>query len=306
MTGDGYHAISPSRVLREIAEAVPEDCRQSMIIIGSLAAGYRYFASQGEMVVRTKDADCLLSPRMAALPAGTAITNRLLAAGWLFMEGPQGRTPGDAQTPEDELPAVRLQRADRAGWFLELLTVPESSAQRDLKWLRLPTEAGHMGLGSFGFLALATVDPLPTPFGLAVARPEMMALANLLEHPTIGHQTMSGGFAGRPSIKRSNKDLGRVIALARLASGEDEAALEKWPELWATALRRSFPDEWRQLAGRAGSGLRQLVQSPFDLEQAHHTCANGLLASMPPTIEAFAITARRLIADAIEPLERFR
>ncbi len=55
--------ISPAKVLREIADAVPEACRDRIIIIGSLAVGYHYFGTQAEMVVRTKDADCLLSPR---------------------------------------------------------------------------------------------------------------------------------------------------------------------------------------------------------------------------------------------------
>ena len=115
---------------------------------------------------------------------------------------------------------------------------------------------------------------------------------------------MSGGFGGRPGVKRSTKDLGRVIAIARLAAGENEAALEAWPDLWKAALLDRFPDEWWGLAKRAGQGLRQLLARPADLDEAYFTCANGLLASSPPSTLAFAVAARRLLIDAVEPLER--
>ena len=38
----------------------------------------------------------------------------------------------------------------------------------------------------------STYRPLPTPFGISIARPELMALANLLEHPEIRPELMSG------------------------------------------------------------------------------------------------------------------
>ena len=60
------------------------------------------------------------------------------------------------------------------------------------------------------------------------AQPKMMALANLLEHPRILPDVMSGLIADR-SIKRSNKDLGRSIAIARL-SGPD--AVAEWHADW--------------------------------------------------------------------------
>jgi hypothetical protein len=303
MDVDGYGPVSPARVLQEIAAAVPHDCRKNMIIIGSLAVGYRFFAARGKMVVRTKDADCLLAPRVAALPAGAAITEQLFAAGWRLRESAEWREPGDARTPHDRLPAVRLQPPHGSGWFLELLTVPASPAERGPQWLRLETSVGHFGIGSFGFLALTSIDPIMTEFGIAIARPEMMALANLLEHPVIGPQTMSSGFAGRPGVKRSNKDLGRVVAIARLAAGEDEAVLGTWSALWKSALQDRFPESRCDLAKRVGHGLRQLLASPADLDEARFTCVSGLLASDPPTPEAFTIVALRLLLDAVEPLE---
>ncbi len=54
----------------------------------------------------------------------------------------------------------------------------------------------------------------------------MMALANMLEHPKIKSDTMSGLLQGR-TIKRSNKDLGRVLAIAYLSTGKDVDSLEK-------------------------------------------------------------------------------
>lgn len=53
--------VSPVEVLRIIAEAVPEDCRDNIIIIGSLAVGYHFQAQLAGMAVRTKDADTLTS-----------------------------------------------------------------------------------------------------------------------------------------------------------------------------------------------------------------------------------------------------
>jgi hypothetical protein len=303
MTAGDYRTLSPACVLAEIARAVPDVCRAHIVIIGSLAVGYRYFGSRGEMVVRTKDADCLLSPRLAAASAGTSIANELLAVGWSFMKAPGDRMPGTATTPVDELPAVRLSPPGTSDWYLELLTVPEAPAQRGRRWLRVETSAGHMGLASFGFLALTAFEPMATDLGLQIARPEMMALANLLEHPVISKETMSAGFAGRADIRRSNKDLGRVIAIARLAMRDDETALEAWPAAWAAALKTCYVTDWRELAKRVGQGLRALLDSPADLEQAHFTCVNGLLNSEPPGREAFAIAGRRVLADAIARLE---
>jgi hypothetical protein len=100
------------------------------------------------------------------------------------------------------------------------------------------------------------------------------------------------------------KDLGRVLAIARLSIRQNDDALLAWPALWQRAVQARFPTEWRDLACRAGAGLRRLLAQPNDLEEARHTCASGLLASMPPTEDQLRIMGRRLLADAIEPLER--
>jgi hypothetical protein len=130
----------------------------------------------------------------------------------------------------------------------------------------------------------------------------MMGLANLLEHPEIRPETMSGLIAGR-EIKRSNKDLGRVLAIARLSIAQDEDALLKWAGPWQQALQARFQNDWRDLARQAGAGLRKLLDSPNDLDEARHTCEFGLLASQPPTADQLRIVGQRLLLDAIESLD---
>lgn len=302
---DSVKLISPSAVLERVSAAIPEDFRKNIIIIGSLAAGYHFFGDNPRLQVRTKDVDCLLSPRISAIAAGQAVADRLFAENWqLRTEGDWGK-PGEATTPESQLPVVRLHPPGSQDWFIELLTVPESETDLDQKYIRLKTAHGHFSLCSFGFLSLAEYQPIATPFGIAIARPEMMALANLLHHPQIGAQTMSGLIGGR-KIKRSNKDLGRVLAIAWLAEARQADALLDWPALLADALKTRFPSIWRDLTPRVGSGLRQLLrpENEPDLEEARHTCEYGLLVSQAPSLKLLEATAKRLLQDAIEPLEQ--
>jgi hypothetical protein len=299
---DVLQSVSPEKVLREIAEAIPANCRKNVVVIGSLAAGYHFFRGQDTMLVRTKDADCLLSPRVAAISAGVAVTECLFKNQWTFRADEKWGKPGTAKTPTNDLPAVRLQPPGSSKWFIELLAVPAAPQDRGISHTRIQTRYGHFSLVSFGFLALVNYEPLPTDMGIHIARPEMMALANLLSHPEIGPATMGGMIAGR-QIKRSNKDLGRVLAIARLAIGRDQDALQDWPRLWETALRTRYPKEWVSLASDAGRGLRQLLASHADLDEAQHTCQWGLLASNPPSSNQLRIAGKRLLQDTIEPLE---
>lgn len=297
--------ISPSAVLERIASAIPSDFWENIIVIGSLAAGYHFFGDNSKLQVRTKDVDCLLSPRIKAIPAGEAVANRLFADHWeLRTEGEWGH-PGDASTPDDKLPVVRLHPPGSTEWFIELLTVPDSESDLGRKDIRIVTSQGHFSLCSFGFLSLAEFQPIHTPFGIAIARPETMALANLLHHPAIGDQPMSGIIGGR-RIKRSNKDLGRVLALSYLAEARQEDSLLSWPQVWAAALQSRFPTIWRSLVPNVGNGLRQLIQpeNESDLDEARHTCEYGLLVSQAPSLKLLEVTGKRLLQDAIEPLEK--
>jgi hypothetical protein len=289
--------VSPSLILAKVATSVPHECLPNMIIIGSLAAGYHFFGADRDLYVRTKDIDSVLRPRNTAVKSAEAVAEKLIGAGWEHKDDGNHGKPGNQDTPDDKLPAVRLHPPDTKDWFIELLTEPSPGDQGDRRWLRVKLSTGHFGLPSFSFLSIITYKPVPTPFGLFCARPEMMALANLLEHPAIRPERMSGLIESR-AIKRSNKDLGRVLALARL-SGEK---VEDWPGEWVEALTKIFPDTWKSLAIQGGAGLRAMQASLDDLEEAAFTCNNGLLASQPVTPEQLGITLQRLLIDAIEPL----
>jgi hypothetical protein len=290
--------VSPSLILAQVAESVPHDCLPNIIIIGSLAAGYHFFGHDRDLYVRTKDIDSVLRPRDTAVKSAEAVAERLLASGWRHKKDSNHGEPGNESTPDELLPAVRLQPPSTNDWFIELLTEPAQGDHGERRWLRVKLSTGHFGLPSFSFLSLITYKPASTPFGLYCARPAMMALANMLEHPTIRPERMSSLIESR-AIKRSNKDLGRVLALARLSGTK----VDDWPDAWVDGLKACFPDNWKSLAAQAGSGLRALLASTDDLAEAVYTCNNGLLAARPVTAEQLQIDLQRLVLDAVDPLE---
>lgn len=227
--------LAPSQILAELARAIPLDLRCNLVVIGSLAAGYQLFGDQPGAQVRTKDADGVVRPRQRAVEASRTMAERLLAAGWQHRQAGDFGQPGARETPEDRLPAIRLHPPDHRDWFLEFLTLPEP-ATVGRQFLRVELSTGHFGLPSFTYLPIAVWEPSPTPWGIFGARAEMMALANLLEHPAIRPDTFQGS-----SLKRSNKDLGRVLAIASLTPLLGQ---ETWLEAWQKALSECFPDDW--------------------------------------------------------------
>jgi hypothetical protein len=289
--------ISPANVLRQVAGAIPVACHTNIVIVGSLAAGYQLLKDEQALQVRTKDVDCVISPRVTAADRGAAVAERLLREGWALRSEGSHSTPGSESTPTEKLPIIRLNPPGMTDWFLEFLTVPGFGAG---EWERLKLSIGHFALRSFVHFPLLTFEPMSTEFGLACARAEMMALTNLLEHPTIKPDTMSAPIAGR-ICKRSNKDLGRVLAIAWLTGPE---GVERWPGLWESALRACFPTEWKPMASRVGEGLRDLLSSDDDLDDALWTCANGLLAHRISGVDRLSLmaTGRRVLQDAVEPL----
>ena len=93
--------VSLRDVLKEVSQAIPPDVRQNIIIIGSLAAGYGLFPRGEASGVRTKDVDCVLSPRLSAVETGREVVEQLIKAGWQpKTEGDFGQ-PGNSETPED-------------------------------------------------------------------------------------------------------------------------------------------------------------------------------------------------------------
>ena len=55
---------------------------------------------------------------------------------------------------------------------------------------------------------------------------------------------------------------------------------------------------------RAGDGLRALLKSEPDLDEALHTVQVGLLASMKLELDAFRLTGKRIMGDVIEQIEK--
>ena len=47
--------VKPVEVISQVARALPLECREYIVIIGSLAAAYAYFGVDEKMAVRTKD-----------------------------------------------------------------------------------------------------------------------------------------------------------------------------------------------------------------------------------------------------------
>ncbi|MEZ5647105.1 MAG: hypothetical protein R3E99_18460 [Burkholderiaceae bacterium] len=295
--------ISPSQVLDQVAAALPADVRDDLIVCGSLAAAYGFFAGDGNRAIRTKDIDGLCSPHAKAVAAATAITEQLLGANWTPRDDPRF-PPGKPGDSPDGLPMVRLHPPEGSNWFLELMAAPPPyQSGSDAKKLQaIDTAHGSFALCSFDFLALAEWNPQTTKAGIKIARPDMIALANMLHHPTITDTLIAG-----TEWKRSNKDLGRVLALAHLTierdRRDDTEVLVEWPaNMWA-ALQEKFGADAQALALRAGAGIRELMRSESDLSQAIHIANLGLLASMDLGVEALAATARRLEVEVIEELE---
>jgi hypothetical protein len=253
--------------------------------------------------VNTKDADVVVQPA-GAIKECTAIASRLLDDGWLPTEACYPRTttkPKDPAAAADWLRAIRLRPRRTESFFVELLAFPQVSQKDNLIWRPCRLADGWYGLPCFRFLGLTTFGQQTVTSGLSYAAPAMMALANLLSHPTLQRDVRIATPVGSQQIMRSAKDLGRVLALAWLTKPSE---LATWPNLWREALRKRFPKEHVELAHRAGDGLRALLADHDALDQARHSVDVGLLSGHGIDAANLAAVGAQVVGLVLEPLSR--
>jgi hypothetical protein len=285
--------LDPNALFARIAGDVPSKLHRYLFVTGSLAAAYHFQAKLEGRAVYTKDADLVIHPA-GNVDSCRETARTLLARGWTRTTECYPKLSPD---PADELRAIRLYPPGPHDYFVEFLNLPQQ-AQTELKrWIPLQMDDGWYGLPSFRFLGVSSLNRLTSSVGLEYAAPSMMALANLLSHPRIGSDRIESG--PMQGLLRSAKDLGRVIALARLAGREET---ELWPKSWLEALKHCFPEEWKNLTSRAGDGLRELLGDDDALEQARKTADVGLLSGMGIEAEMLRASGDRLFLDVIDPL----
>lgn len=288
--------VDPRALFARLRSELSPEVVEHVVIIGSLAAAYHYAALLSGGGVKTKDADLVIHPSGHTV-AAQEIASRLLARGW-HEKIPLSHAPGKADTPHDQLPAIRLYPPEHEDYFVELLIVPEGENPGLKPWTSVELPGGFYGLPSFEFLALTMIDRQRGEDGIEYAHPSMMALANLLSHRELKFHRMSSPIGDR-FIQRYAKDLGRVLALARLATREE---VESWADRWIFALQECFPTQWQELAATLGKGLRALLEDAA-FEEAWHCCNVGLLANKGVTESQLRGIALQVLGDAVEPVE---
>jgi hypothetical protein len=289
--------VDPEAFFRLVTAHLPPELQPHILVVGSLAAAYHHRAElqrRGLQGVRTKDVDLIIHPA-GAVAECRRIAAQLLEEGWRHTAQ---CWPSHQPDPSDALRAIRLYPPTSNAYFIELLALPEQGQQELKRWIPVELNDGWYGLPSFRFMGLTSHDARRSEHGIRYACPSMMALSNLLSHRELGTTLISQPIGGR-ALLRSAKDLGRVLALAYLAG---RAETETWPERWEEALRHHFPKEYREIAARAGQGLRELLEDHAAMEQALHAVGINLLSGLGLTIDHLDATARRLMVDAIEPL----
>lgn len=287
--------LDPEALFTLLVTDLPQAAREHVFVVGSLAAAYHHRVALGHRGVNTKDADLVVHPS-GDVASCASMAERLLSLGW---RRHRDCYPSDPQVNADSMRVIRLRPPDSDRYFIEFLNLPANGQLEQKKWVPVEVAGGWYALPTFRFQGLTAIGRLKSKVGLEYASPPTMALANLLSHSTVKDDYMSAPIGGR-KIRRASKDLGRVLALAHLC-GRDET--ESWLAIWRDALKACFPDDWAPLSKNVGSGLRSLLRRSELLDEAHHTCADGLLAGMNVTADNLTATGERLIHDVIEPFE---
>jgi len=288
--------LDPVALFERIAADVPSELHGHLFVTGSLAAAYQFQAQLEGRAVNTKDADLVVHPA-GNVESCRKIAAKLLGIGWIRV--PDECYPQSTPEPEETLRAIRLYPPTSHDYFIEFLNLPERGQSEAKRWIPIDLSDGWYGLPSFRFMGLTALDRLTSSVGLEYAAPSMMALSNLLSHPVVGSERIKSG--AMRDVLRAAKDLGRVLALARLA-GRDET--EKWIEPWTAGLIDRFPNEWRELAAHVGDGLRELLDDAAALDESRQTTEVGLLNGMGITSAMLKVTGERLLQDVIDPLAK--
>lgn len=286
--------LDAGALLSRVAERVPPALRANVVVIGSIATAWAFRDVSGTHSVATKDIDLLLRPTIDAVATAETLGQELLDDGWQ-PQYPNGIQPGTAETPDNELPALRLTPPHEAdGWFVELLADPPVNQVTRKHWRRFKTGLGDFGLPSFRYMRVTVDDAGDTEFGLRIARPARMALAHLLEHADPDRTPISN-LSGNPP--RFTKDVGRAIALWWLAREQSPLAGEHWLAEWRQTLTALYSERTAEMKGAARTGLTSVADY---LGEAHSIALNGVLAPHGTTLDAF----RRAYASLLELIEQ--
>jgi hypothetical protein len=283
--------LDAEALLAKVADQIPESLRPNVVIIGSVATAWSFRDLLGTGAVATKDIDVLLRPAVDAVATAERIGQLLLAERWQ-PQFPQGRQAGTPETPDDELPALRVAPpGTAAGWFIEMLAMPPADQTQRRRWIRFQTGQGHFGLPSFRHMPIAVHAAAESPFGLLIAKPANMALAHLLEHADPDRNPVAS-LPHQPP--RFVKDLGRAVSLWWLANQQSVGAPLEWREAWRSTLTALHPSDTPATVNAARTGLLSLADY---IREAHETARLGVLAPHGTTLAAFS--------RAYEGLRRF-
>lgn len=287
--------LDPKKLFRRLSDEIPKTLHPHVLIVGSLAAAYHYRTQLKTRAVNTKDADLIVHPA-GDVGSCKKVAERLLKQGWTRTDKCY---PMPRSKPAKDLRAIRLNPPKSPDYFVEILGLPKKTQKDPVLWVPVQLNDGWYGIACIRFMAVTSLGRLRSTEGLEYASPSAMALANLLAHPRLGEQRMSGLIGGQ-SILRSAKDLGRVLSLAWLEGREGTA---EWTADWRRMLQGCFPSKWRTLAEGVGSGLRALLANPAVLEEARTTTEVGLLNRLNVTTEMLRATGERLLLDVASKLE---
>lgn len=285
--------LDPMELFERIAKDVPQGLHEHLFVTGSLAAAYHYKAKLQGQAINTKDADLVVHPA-GHIKSCREMAEQLRDIGWRNTEQ---CFPQTTAKPVDNLRAIRLLPPASNEYFIEFLNIPDKDEAEVKRWIPLELKDGWYGLPSFRFLGVVSIGRIASHVGLEYANPAMMALANLLSHPEVGAVRIESG--DMQGVLRSAKDLGRVIALARL---EGRDGTEAWQEAWLQAIKECFPQSWQELVRGLGTGLEELLADENALEDARKTTDIGLLNGMNVSAEMLRATGERLMQDVIIPL----